>query len=136
MVENLCDEEDVVLVVDDDEMIAEMIDGMMERGGCSHTSFNDPVEALEYYIEHSQKITLMITDLTMPVLPGPELIRRALQINPKLPIILMTDYAEEHIPDDVRPLVRRVLPKPFMKAEVFDAMRTALDKVERQHIPN
>jgi CheY-like chemotaxis protein len=136
MLENLCYEKDVVLVVDDDEMVAELIDGMMERGGCPRTSFNDPAEALEYYIEHSKKITLMITDLTMPILPGPELIRRAVQINPKLPIILMTDYAEEHIPDDVRPLVRRVLPKPFMKAEMFDAVRTALNKIDRQHVPN
>jgi two-component system C4-dicarboxylate transport response regulator DctD len=72
----------------------------------------------------------MITDLTMPVLPGPDLIRRALQINPKLPIVLMTNYAGEHIPDDVRSLVHRVLPKPFMKAEVLDAVRTGLNKVD------
>jgi two-component system, cell cycle sensor histidine kinase and response regulator CckA len=130
MVESICGDKDVVLVVDDDEMIVEIIDWMVERGGCLHASFNDPAEALQYYIGNSQKITLMITDLTMPVLPGPDLIRRALQINPKLPIVLMTNYAGEHIPDDVRSLVHRVLPKPFMKAEVLDAVRTGLNKVD------
>ena len=102
----------------------------------STVSFNDPAEALQYYIENSQKITLMITDLTMPILPGPDLIRRALRINPKLPIILITGYAEEHIPDDIHPLVHRVLPKPFVKAEVLDAVRTALNKVDHQHTSN
>ena len=110
-----------------------MIDGMVERGGCLHVSFNNPAAALQYYIGNSPEITLMITDLTMPVLPGPDLIRRALRINPKLTIILMTDYAEEHIPDDVRPLVHLVLPKPFTKEEMLDAVRTVLDKVDHQH---
>lgn len=116
-------------------MIGEMIGNMAERHGCQHVSFNDPTEALRYYAENSQKITLMITDLTMPKLPGPDLIKNALRINPKLPIILMTGYAEEHIPDDIQPLVRRILPKPFVKAEVLDAVRTALGKVHRQHLP-
>jgi DNA-binding NtrC family response regulator len=106
----------------------------MERRGCLHASFNNPAEALQYYTEHSQQITLMITDLTMPVLSGPDLIKNALRINPKLPIILITGYADEHIPDDVSPLVHRVLPKPFTKAELFDAVRTALDKVDHQHV--
>ncbi len=136
MIETICDDKDVILVVDDDEMIEDMIGDMVERHGCQHVSFSDPTEALQYYIENSQKITLMITDLTMPVLPGPDLIRRALRINPKLPIILITGYAEEYIPDDVRPLVHRVLPKPFMKAEVLDAVRTALNKVDHQHVSN
>ena len=133
MVETICDDKDVILVVDDEEMIEEMIQGIVERHGCRHVSFSNPTEALQYYIENSQKITLMITDLTMPKLPGPDLIKHALRINPKLPIILMTGYAEEHIPDDVRPLVHLVLPKPFTKAEMLDAVRTALDKIDYQH---
>lgn len=129
MIDTPCDEKDVILVVDDEEMIGNMV----ERHGCQHVSFNDPTEALQYYIENSQKITLMITDLTMPKLPGPDLIKNALRINPKLPIILVTGYAEEHIPDDIHHLVRHVLPKPFMKVEVLNAVRTALNKAGHQH---
>jgi len=133
MTEHICDDKDVVLVVDDEDMIGDMVGAMVERHGCQHVSFNDPTEALRYYKENSQIITLMITDLTMPKLPGPDLIRNALRIDPSLPIILITGYAEEHIPDDVRPLVQCVVPKPFVKAEVLDAVRTALNKVDRQH---
>lgn len=137
MVENPCDDKDVVLVVDDEEtvgdIIGEMIGDMVERHGCQYVFFNDPTEALRYYIENSQKITLMITDLTMPKLSGPDLIRRACQINPKLSIIIITGYAEEYVPDDVRLLIHRILPKPFVKAEVLDAVRTALLKVDHQH---
>ena len=133
MVETLCDDKDVVLVVDDEEMVVQQT---VERHGCQTASFNNPGEALQYYRENSQKITLMITDLTMPKVSGPDLIRRALRINPKLPIILITGYANEHILDDIRPLIHRALPKPFVKAELFDAVRTALNKVDHQHVSN
>ena len=134
MVEKICDDKDGILVVDDEEMIEEMIEQMVERRGCLHASYNDPAEALQYYIENSQKITLMITDLTMPKLSGSDLIKAALQINPKLQIILLTGYAEEHIPVDVRPLTHAILPKPFVQADVIDVVRTALDKVDHQHL--
>lgn len=59
MVEKLCDDKDVILVVDDEEMIEQIV----ERRGCLHASYNDLAEALQYYIENSPKITLMVTDL-------------------------------------------------------------------------
>jgi CheY-like chemotaxis protein len=68
MVEKLCDEKDVILVVDDEEMIAEMIQQMLERRGCQTISFNDPLEALHYYTENSQKITLLITQRDEPTI--------------------------------------------------------------------
>ncbi len=126
MAEHITEDRDVVLVVDDEEMIGEMIGNIVERHGCQYVSFKDPTEALQYYRENSREITLMITDLTMPKLAGPDLIKRALQINPRLPIILMTGYPSEQIPNDVYPLIRRVLPKPFVKAELLNAVRTAL----------
>ncbi len=135
MVETICDDKDVVLIVDDEAMIGEMIGRMVERYGCQYVSFDDPTEALQYYIENGQKITLMITDLTMPKLPGPDLIKNALRINPKLPIILITGNAKEHIPDDIHSLVHRVVPKPFAKVEVLDAVRTALEYNGHQNSP-
>jgi CheY-like chemotaxis protein len=128
MAEHISEDRDVVLVVDDEEMIGEMIGNIVERHGCQYVSFSDPTAALQYYKENSLEVNLMIADLTMPQLPGPDLIKRALQINPKLPIILMTGYTGEQIPEDVRPLVCRVLPKPFVKAELLNAVRTALNK--------
>ncbi len=121
-------DEDVVLVVDDEEMITQVIGHIVEKDGYRQVSFNDPTEALQHYNGNSQAITLMITDLTMPVLSGPDLIRRALLVNPKLPIILVTGYSDEYIPDDVRPLVQHILRKPFVKSELLDAVRAGLEK--------
>jgi DNA-binding NtrC family response regulator len=126
--DRVCDEKDLVLVVDDEEVIEEMIEALVEAHGCAHVSFNNPAEALNHYEENSRKITLMITDLTMPSLSGAGLIRKVLEINPKLPIILVTGYSNEQVPADIPPLVRRIVPKPFTKSELLDAVRAAFAK--------
>jgi DNA-binding NtrC family response regulator len=135
MAETICDDKGVVLIVDDEEMIAEMIGDIVERHGCQHVSFNDPQEALQYYKGNSQRITIMVTDLTMPFISGAGLIREVVQINPKLPIILVTGYDDEHIPDDIVPLVHQIVPKPFTKSELLDAVRTEPAKNGHKHLP-
>ena len=134
MTRTICDDKDIILVVDDEEAIEDMIEALVERRGCLHVSYSNPAEAPQYYVANTPKVTLLITDLTMPLVPGPELIKNVLRINPKLPIILVTGYADEHIPDDIRPLVQQVLPKPFVKSELLHAVRTALRKADHQHL--
>lgn len=126
MADGGCSEKDVILIVDDDEAVAEMIAGLVDGFGCAYESFDDPVKALRYYEKNSEKITLMVTDLTMPGLSGPDLIGRALRLNPSLPVILVIGYPGQEIPAGIPPLVSRIIPKPFTKAELFDTVRAAL----------
>ncbi len=125
-----CGEKDVVLVIDDEEMVVEMIGELIKEFGCAYESFDDPRKALRYYEENPQKITLMITDVTMPDLSGPELIREAMKINPALPVILVTAYPYQQVPADMASLVRRVIPKPFTKAELLETVRAALSNAD------
>lgn len=131
----LCDAKDVVLVVDDEEVVDEMIQGVVGERGCTSVSFNNSKEALHFYLERPHNITVAITDLTMPVLSGPDLIKKMLEVNPKLPIILITGYAEnkKHTLDEIRPLVHHILQKPFRASDLLDVVRTALDKADHKH---
>ena len=126
--DRVCDEKDLVLVIDDEKMIEEMIEELVEEHGCAHVSFNNPAEAFRHYEQNSGKITLMIADLTMPSLPGPDLIRKVLQINPRLPVVLVIDYPNQQVPADIPPLVRYMLPKPFTRSELLNAVRAAFGK--------
>lgn len=128
MTDTICSDKDLILVVDDEEMIEEMIEGLVEEHGCPHVSFNDPRKALEYYKQNSRTITVIITDSRMPHLSGPDLVRAVHIIDPKLPIILVTNYEGEPVPDDVTPLVSCVLPKPFTHSELLGTLRMALAK--------
>ena len=133
MSEMICSDRDIVMVVDDEEAIGEMIKGLLERHGCAHVSFSDPVKALEYYEKHAKEVTLIITDLTMPYMTGSDLIKYARKINPKLPTILITGYPAEHIPEDIRPLPERILAKPFTKLELLTAVEAVLHRPPEWH---
>ena len=124
----ICSDKDLILVVDDEEMIEEMIEELVEEHGCRHVSFSDPRKALEYYKEHSRTVTLMITDSRMPHLSGPDLVREVRVIDPRLPIILVTNYEGEAVPRDIPPLVSFILPKPFTKSELLGVLRMAVAK--------
>lgn len=126
MTDLVCSEKDLILVVDDETMIEEMIEELVEEHGCPHVSFNDPRKALGYFRENSKRVTVMITDSRMPDLSGPALVREVRKIDSRLPIILVTNYEGEPVPDDVTLLVSFILPKPFTHAELLDVLKRAL----------
>jgi FixJ family two-component response regulator len=133
MPDTICDEKDIVMVVDDDEMMEEMMERMVHKYGCAHVSFDGPLTALRYFKENAQRVTILITDLTMPSISGAGLIKEVLQINPKLPIILVTGHDGEHVPDDIMSLVRHIVPKPFTTSELIDIWRIELVRTGHEH---
>jgi two-component system cell cycle sensor histidine kinase/response regulator CckA len=133
MADTICDKENIIMVVDDEEIVKKMIEWMLQKRGFAHVSFNDPLKALGYFKKNAERVTILITDLTMPPVSGAGLIKGVLQINPKLPIILVTRYDGEHVPDDIRHLIQYVLSKPFTRTELLNAVRTVLDKVDHRH---
>lgn len=117
-----------------------MMGALVADFGCAHESFTDPLKALRHLEENSRKITLMVADPTMPGLSGADLVREVARTKPLLPIILVPGYLNQEIPSDILPLVRRVIPKPFTKAEFwtqcgrrFPNIRNGLRPEERRH---
>ncbi len=126
-----CNEKEVVLIVDDQEVIGELIGALIEDRGCAYVSFSDPLKALSYYEANPTQITIMIVDLTMPSLSGAGLVRKVLETNPALPIVLLINYSGEYVPEDVSHSVCRVIEKPFTKSELMDALGAALRKARK-----
>jgi FixJ family two-component response regulator len=57
---------------------------------------------------------------------GSDLTRKVLEINPELPIILMTDYVGEDIPGGIPRLPRDRMSKPFTRSEFFDILEKTI----------
>lgn len=84
-----------ILVVDDDESLVNMQKEFFERLGYKVTVSTKPVDALALFTATPQFFQLVITDMTMPVMNGEELIRRILSIRPDMPIVLCTGYHDK-----------------------------------------
>ena len=79
------------------------------------------LEALDLFYSGPELIDLVVTDLRMPVMDGPETVVRIRRLNPAVPIICMSTYSAQTCPAGVT-----FLAKPFTIAEVREALESAL----------
>lgn len=108
-----------VLIVDDDADIRLLVDFHLSSDGYEVLEASDGMEALGIIKEN--RVDLIITDITMPVMDGYELIKvlKKSEDSSGIPILVLTGKEEERVsradmeyqPDDF-------LPKPFAKEEL------------------
>ncbi|MEO5330802.1 MAG: PAS domain S-box protein [Magnetococcus sp. YQC-5] len=81
-----------VLVVDDEPALLEMFRQQLLVLGCQVTAVMDPATVLNRLRANPNEFDLIITDLTMPLVNGIELRQSIRQINPSLPVILVSGH--------------------------------------------
>jgi PAS domain S-box-containing protein len=117
-----------ILFIDDEEMLADMARGMLERLGYTVTVKNSSLEALSSFQNQPELFDLVITDQTMPGMTGIDLARRMLQIRPGLPIILCTGFSTLISEDRARTIgIREFALKPLAKRDIARLIRKVLD---------
>jgi len=84
-----------ILLVDDDKILLETLSAMLSSAGYRVTSESDSEMALEQFKKNPEQFDLIITDQTMPRLPGKEFSKKLLKLKPNLPIILCTGYSSK-----------------------------------------
>ena len=115
-----------VLVVEDDHHVGLSVELVLQRAGYVVKSMTDPIEALMWAIDKDTQVDLVITDVVMPMVSGPEL-AEALWIKlPEVPVIYMTGY-DDHPALDPAPTSRsRWLRKPFVGDALLQCVRSVL----------
>lgn len=103
-----------VLVVDDDPDVRTFAISCLESLGYNVLIADGGYPALAM-LSSSESIDLMLIDVIMPEVQGPEVARRALVLRPNLPILFMTGYVAESGDAINR---KQVLFKPFAVAEL------------------
>lgn len=110
-----------ILLVDDDDIVRDVTRAILEASGYEVTEAPDGARALALVEE--QDFDLVLADLVMPVMPGPELARRLRPLRPDLPILFMSGYSESGT-QDVEDIL--VVPKPFTIALLRERVHAAL----------
>lgn len=82
-----------ILVVEDDPLIRQSLRDALE-GEYEVLTAKDGVEGLRRFDRYQEQISLIITDLRMPRLDGEILVGWVRRVNPDLPVIVMTGWAE------------------------------------------
>jgi DNA-binding NtrC family response regulator len=122
-----------VLIVDDDQDINLMLSVLMKKEGLVHSSVCDGETALQKLSE--VKPDMLLVDVRMPGISGMEVLKRVKEIDPDLPVVLITAFAD--IPAAVASMRAGAfdyLPKPFDHSEVIRVVRAALAERQQRYL--
>jgi DNA-binding NtrC family response regulator len=113
-----------VLVVDDDKDIVELATAFLTRAGFRTFGTTDPEEAIRL-VQTDHSIKIVLSDVSMPKLTGPEVIRRAFKFREDVRVLFMSGgfSGVQFRQTD------RFLRKPLRFEHVVEEIRTALNEL-------
>lgn len=122
-----------ILIVDDEVGITSMLTNYLILEGFNVESCNDPEEALKKI--ETGEFRILITDIMMPKMTGPELMAKVKDFDGLIQIVAMTGYVTiSNILAAFRFGANNVFFKPFENLEVVrNEVEVAIRKLERIH---
>lgn len=108
-----------VLLVEDEEAVRRFAVAALRSKGYEVLQAADGVEAMEVMAEHDNKVDIVVSDVIMPEMDGPALMRELRKIDPKLKFIFVSGYPDDHFKNSLDPDADfTFLPKPYNLAQL------------------
>lgn len=116
-----------VLLVEDDEMMRQLTRKVIEDHGYHVLEASDGVSALQAVADHQDRIDLLLTDVVMRGMGGPELVTKMRTSHPSLKVVFMSGYTGELIANHSKLSAGiTLLEKPFSRTALLKTLHTAL----------
>jgi DNA-binding response OmpR family regulator len=119
----------LIFVVDDEPLIAQLLEDALREGGFSVHSASDGAEAIRMLEVTDAAYRALVTDVNLPPgeLTGWDVAKRARELNAEIPVIYMTgaaadDWTSKGIPNSV------LVAKPFAAAQIVTAVSQLLNQ--------
>jgi two-component system cell cycle sensor histidine kinase/response regulator CckA len=114
-----------VLIVEDEHMVRAVAERALARHGYTVLSAENGEAALEI-LAREGRVDLMISDVVMPTMDGPTTVRAARKMQPDLPILFISGYAEEQLRKSIDIPNVAFLAKPFSVQQLAETVRDTL----------
>jgi CheY-like chemotaxis protein len=120
---------ETVLVVEDEEAVRFLTRTILEKAGYRVVDASDARQAEALFEQDASRFQLLVTDVIMPGLTGPELFQRLAQRRPDLKVLYVSGYTDDTIVHQ-RQLTVGVgfLQKPFTADALTRRVRAVLDR--------
>lgn len=119
--------DETVLLAEDDPAVRTIAARFLLQGGYRVLEALSVDHAMTLAREHDGPIHLLVTDIVMPVLNGPDLAQRILEWRPAVRVMYVSGYAETLGAGAVEGGRVRLVAKPFSLQELLSAVRETLD---------
>ncbi len=114
-----------ILLVEDEDMVRAVAERALARQGYTVHTAEHGEAALEL-LEGGLRPDLLISDVVMPTMDGPTMVRHVREQYPSLPVLFMSGYAEEQLRKSIDLDNVAFLPKPFSVQQIAEAARDTL----------
>lgn len=118
---------ETVLIVEDDEEVRSLASDFLRGAGYHVLTAEDGKEALEISERMGSAIQLLLADVVMPKMRGPELARRLRARFPEIKIVFMSGYLDQDTSREEILQEASVLQKPFSRDALLRQIRGAFD---------
>jgi CheY-like chemotaxis protein len=123
---------EMIMVVDDDESVLSFIKETLEQNGYKVIATTNPMSAIDAFTKMHREISLVITDVVMPLIDGKELMKRMVEIDPQARFLTVSGYSKfSDKSDDIKPDF--FLQKPFDSVELLSLARKIIDNRKAMH---
>jgi two-component system, cell cycle sensor histidine kinase and response regulator CckA len=117
-----------VLLVDDDESVRRALGWMLASDGCEVMQAADGGAALSCLERMRGALDLVVSDVMMPVLAGPELADRFASEYPTLPVLWISGHSDGEFAAAAAARGQTVLRKPVGREALLTEVRALLDR--------
>lgn len=118
-----------ILLVDDEDAVRAFGARALSSRGYTVLEAASGVEALEVMQEAGGKVDLVVSDVLMPEMNGPQLIKELARTMPGLRVVFVSGYADDAFKDELPPGVNYAfLPKPFGLKDLIEAVQKQLPR--------
>jgi two-component system cell cycle sensor histidine kinase/response regulator CckA len=122
---------ETLLVVEDEEIIAETLKSILEEKGYKILIEKDGVAAVESYAKNRDRISLVLMDVGLPKLDGWQAFLKMKEINPQVAVILASGYVDPHLKSErLERGVKDIIQKPYVPNVLLEKIRETLDKIK------
>ena len=117
---------ETVLVVEDEQEVRELACEFLKCAGYSVVTAENGLEALETAKRFGKSIQLVLTDIVMPKMRGPEMAKQLKSLLPDVKIVYMTGYLEQKDGSDDFLEGAYFLQKPFTRESIVSGTAEAM----------
>jgi two-component system cell cycle sensor histidine kinase/response regulator CckA len=118
-----------VLLVEDEEAVRSFAVRALASRGYNVLEAATGAEALEVMAEHAGEVDIVVSDVVMPEMDGPTLLKKLRERNTNVKMIFISGYAEDAFRKNLEGQEDfTFLPKPFSLKQLAEAVKEALEK--------
>ena len=118
-----------ILLVEDEDMVRAVAERALARAGYQITACCDGEDGLRA-ITKDAAFDIVVSDVVMPGMDGPAMVREIRKAHPHIPVLFMSGYAEEALRKDIDVPNMHFLPKPFSVSVITDKVAQVMQEAQ------